>query len=167
MFYNLEMGENWLNKTETQAWRGFHALRTDLISHLARELVRECGLSESEYRILVVVSEAPDRRIRARDLCQALGWERSRLSRQISRMENRGTVQRVDCESDARGFDVRLTPSGLATITAAAPIQLQAVRHCFIDLLTTEQMNVLSEISEIVGEHLASEHSHRDDLKLD
>ncbi|WP_371601214.1 MarR family winged helix-turn-helix transcriptional regulator [Streptomyces sp. NBC_00564] len=47
--------------------------------------------------------------LRAKDLGAEVGWERSRLSHQISRMEKRGLVTREACADDARGSMVRLT----------------------------------------------------------
>lgn len=152
------MAIEWLSEHEQRAWRAFHQLRTALPAHLARELNRDCSLSESEYAILVAVSEAPGGRIRSRDLCRALGWERSRLSHQIGRMEARGTVERAESVGDARGFDVVLTEQGGAVIASAAQLHLTSVRHCFIDLLTPEQLSALIEITETVTTHLTTEH---------
>jgi DNA-binding MarR family transcriptional regulator len=148
-----------LDKRESRAWRGVHALYTDLAAHLARHLATDSGLTEADYTVLVAVSEAPDRRIRARDLCQTLKWERSRLSHQIDRMEARGTVRRAPCEGDARGFDVLLTDAGRTAIETAAPLHVAAVRHCFIDLLTPEQLDSLGDIAETITTHLATEHT--------
>jgi DNA-binding MarR family transcriptional regulator len=92
-----------------------------------------------------------------------LGWDRSRLSHQIARMETRGTVRRKSCSGDARGFDVVLTPAGQAAIEAAAPLHLQAVRHCFADLLTPAQLDALAEIADTVTAHLAAEHTEPPD----
>ncbi|MDI5942189.1 MarR family winged helix-turn-helix transcriptional regulator [Micromonospora sp. PTRAS2] len=152
------MEHNWLDERESRAWRGFHHLRAALTARLARQLNQECGLTEADYAVLVNVSEAPGQRIRSRDLCRALDWERSRLSHQIARMQARGTVERAPCPDDARGFDVVLTAAGAAAITAAAPIHLAAVRHCFVDLLTPEQLDVLGDIADVVTQHLAAEH---------
>jgi DNA-binding MarR family transcriptional regulator len=152
------MEPNWLDEREERAWRGFHRMRTELIGHLARQLTRECGLTEAEYLILVTVSESPGHRIRSRDLCRALDWERSRLSHQIGRMEERGTVGRAPCDGDARGFDVVLTADGLAAIEAAAPLHLRAVRHCFADILTPTQLDTLGDIAEVISGHLARDH---------
>jgi DNA-binding MarR family transcriptional regulator len=156
------MEPRWLDEREDRAWRGFHRLRTDLVAHLARQLVNECGLTEAEYLVLVTVSEAPGRLIRSRDLCRMLGWERSRASHQIARMETRGTVSREPCDGDARGFNVVLTDKGLAAIEAAAPVHLNAVRHCFVDLLSDDQLDVLGDIATLVDAHLAAEPSGED-----
>ncbi len=156
------MEPNWLSKEEEKAWRGFVALRIGLVGHLARQLAQDSGITEAEFEVLVVVSEAPGQRIRSRDLGKALNWERSRLSHQITRMEERGMVAREQCENDARGFDVVLTKAGLKAIQAAAPAHLEGVRHCFIDLLTPAQMKTLSSIAEVVTEHLKKEHAQEE-----
>jgi DNA-binding MarR family transcriptional regulator len=148
-----------LTRRENRAWRGFHHMRNQLTAHLARQLAGQSGLTEADYAVLVEVSEAPGRRIRSRDLGRKLGWERSRLSHQIARMEARGRVERAPCESDARGFDVVLTDAGLAAIEAAYPAHLATVRHCFADLLTREQLDSLAEIAETIADHLGAEHS--------
>ena len=152
------MEPNWLSEEEEKAWRGFVALRIGLVGHLARQLSQDSGITEAEFEVLVVVSEAPGQRIRSRDLGKALNWERSRLSHQITRMEERGMVAREQCENDARGVDVVLTKAGLKAIQGAAPAHLEGVRHCFIDLLTPAQMKTLSSIAEVVTEHLKKEH---------
>lgn len=156
------MEPNWLSEEEEKAWRGFVALRIGLVGHLARQLSQDSGITEAEFEVLVVVSEAPGQRIRSRDLGKALNWERSRLSHQITRMEERGMVAREQCENDARGFDVLLTKVGLKAIQAAAPKHLEAVRHCFIDLLSPAQMKTLTSISERVAEHLKEEHAQEE-----
>jgi DNA-binding MarR family transcriptional regulator len=152
------MAPQWLDEREARAWRGFHYLRAELTSHLAGQLSRATGLSEAEYAVLVQLSEVEGQRIRSRDLGRRLGWERSRLSHQIARMEARGTVERANCVHDARGFDVALTQQGRAAIEAAAPLHLEEVRHCFIDLLTPEQLDVLGDIADVVVAHLEAEH---------
>jgi precorrin-6B methylase 1 len=53
-----------------------------------------------------------------------------------------------------------VTIKSLKAIQAAAPKHLEAVRHCFIDLLTPAQMKALSNIADVVSEHLEIEHSH-------
>lgn len=156
------MEPRWLNERENRAWRGFHRMRIELSAHLTRRLAQKCGLTDADYMVLVTVSEAPGRRIRARDLGLALGWERSRLSHQIARMQARGTVERASC-GDARGFDVLLTDAGLAAIETAAPVHLEDVRHCFADILTPAQLDALAEITETVTGHLAAEHAEQGD----
>jgi DNA-binding MarR family transcriptional regulator len=150
---------HWLDEREMRAWRGFHRLRAELVAHLSRELARDSGLTEADYAVLVEVSEAPGHRVRSRDLARALRWDRSRISHQLGRMEARGTVRRESCAEDGRSFNVVLTDAGMAAIEAAAPAHAAAVRHCFADVLTPEQLDTLGDIAEAITTHLASEHA--------
>lgn len=147
-----------MDEREARAWRGFQAMREQLVSHLAKDLNRDSGLTDADYACLVHLSEASDGRIRARDLGRRLGWDRSRLSHQIARMESRGTVKRAPCQDDARGYDVVLTKKGLFAIESAAPGHLAAVRHCFADVLTESQLDALADAAESVLRHLETEH---------
>jgi DNA-binding MarR family transcriptional regulator len=74
-------------------------------------------------------------------------------------MEARGTVRREACAEDGRSFNVVLTDAGMAAIEAAAPAHAAAVRHCFADVLTPEQLDTLGDIAEAITTHLASEHA--------
>lgn len=145
---------NWLDEREYRAWRGFHDLRIHLIGYLSSRLMAESGLSSADFEVLVTVSEAPDRRLRAVDLGRTLGWEKSRLSHQVTRMERRGLVQREDHPGSKRSTDVVLTEAGYEAISAAAPLQLVQVRRAFIDLLTPEQLDTLADIAQVVVANL-------------
>jgi DNA-binding MarR family transcriptional regulator len=153
---------HWLDEREMRAWRGFHRLRAELVAHLARELARDSGLTLADYEVLVHVSEAPGHRIRSRDLARALRWDRSRISHQLARMQARGTVRRESCAEDGRSFNVVLTDAGIAAIQSAAPAHVAAVRHCFTDVLTEEQLDTLGDIADAITTHLAAEHNDPD-----
>jgi DNA-binding MarR family transcriptional regulator len=147
----------WLDAEEDRAWRGFHALRTQLLGHLNRSLLEESGLSGADFEVLVAVSEAPGKRLRAVELGRALGWEKSRLSHHVTRMESRDLVRREECKDGSRGADVVLTAFGGRTIAAAAPPQLAEIRANFIDLLTPAQLRTLAEIADVVVKHLGAQ----------
>src|SRR5947199_9866319 len=115
-------GTRWLDDREQAAWRGFLAMRSRLLSHLGRELQRQSGLSDADYAVLVELSEAPRRRLRLGALGARLDWEKSRLSKQISRMTGRGLVEREECATDGRGAFAVLTKTGLQAVQTAAPL---------------------------------------------
>jgi DNA-binding MarR family transcriptional regulator len=79
-----------------------------------------------------------------------VGWERSRISHQVGRMETRGLVVREECAEDARGSMVRLTDAGRAAIVGAAPQHVEAVRSLFFDVLTDDEVDVLGAAFERV-----------------
>ena len=140
----------WLSRREQRAWRAFLSLDHRLNSRIAQDLQRETGLSAADYEVLTNLSEAPDGRLRAFELGRVTGWEKSRLSHHITRMEDRDLVRRAFCPTDNRGAFVELTPLGRTTIEAAAPRHVEHVRRWFIDSLTPEQLDALSDISDAI-----------------
>ncbi len=152
------MEDIWLDERQEDAWRAFHAMRTQLLGHLARGLSAQSGMSEAEYEVLVKLSEAPGHRMRSRDLGLALQWQRSRLSHQLDRMEKRGLLKREPCPTDARGCVAVLTDAGHASIDRAARLHVADVRHCFADVLTPAQLEGLTSAARAITDHLEAEH---------
>jgi len=136
----------WLDAGEAHVWQSYLDVQRELTSELERRLVGGAGLSGADYAVLVALSETPGDILRTRDLGQMLGWERSRLSHQVSRMEKRGQVVRQECEEDARGSMVRLTAEGRAAIEAAAPDHVEAVRQYVFDRLTREEVETFGRL---------------------
>ncbi|MGI8492614.1 MAG: MarR family winged helix-turn-helix transcriptional regulator [Acidimicrobiales bacterium] len=140
----------WLDPAEDRAWRGWLAMEQLLRTQLARDLQAECGLSESDYMVLVHLSERADGKMRMSELASRLQWSRSRLSHHIARMHGRGLVAREGCPSDARGWFAVITDVGRAEIVGAAPRHVASVRRHFIDVLDAEQLASLAEITNAV-----------------
>jgi len=137
----------WLDERETGVWRGFLEASQQLVTSMDRQLARESQLSGAEYAVLVPLSEHADGVVRARDLGTSLGWDRSRLSHLLKRMEARGLLERKNCSSDARGLDVEITPDGRNAIVQAAPGHLEFVRTHFFDRLTRDEQDALASAS--------------------
>ena len=147
----------WLNPAEARAWRALQSFGTPLATALNRQLMADSALSSADYQVLVVLSETPGGSMRAGELGRATGWEKSRLSHHIKRMEARRLVERQDCVTDGRGLLVAITDHGHTAIEDAAPGHVQAVRKFVIDILTPEQLEVLAEVGEAVGVSLTTE----------
>ena len=155
---NLGQGEpRWLEDAEDRAWRGYMRMRTLLHARILRDLAREAGLSGPDYDVLSHVSESLGRRSRLGELAERMAWSRSRLSHHLTRMERRGLVTREDCPSDGRGAFVVLTDAGFRVIQAAAPGHVASVRRHFIDLLSRDQLDALTSITDTVVGHLAQD----------
>lgn len=139
---------NGLSADEQEAWRAFVEMRHLLERHLVSHLQREFGLSDSDFEILVNLSEAPGGRLRAYELSALTQWEKSRMSHHLSRMQKRGLVRREP--SDARYPDVVLTDAGKAAIETSAPANAARVRELFVDVLGPERLTVLRDASRDV-----------------
>ena len=133
------MTGTWLSDDEQRAWRTYLQMSSLLPAALNRQLQQDCGLTLPEYEVLVRLSEAPDHRLRPFQVCEALNWEQSRLSHQLTRMERRGLVLRRECLADGRGAFVELTAAGTDAINAAASRHVATVRELVFDRLSDAQ----------------------------
>lgn len=147
----------WLSAEEQQVWRGFMTAVTKFTEHLDRQLQRDSGMPMAYYEILVALSEAPDRALRMSELAATCHSSRSRLSHAVARLEKEGWVERRACASDRRGSIAALTGAGYAALESAAPGHVTAVREHLFDVLTPEQLRVLSDISRAVDAGLTVE----------
>ncbi|MFD8818491.1 MarR family winged helix-turn-helix transcriptional regulator, partial [Streptomyces sp. NPDC059627] len=89
------------------------------------------------------------------DVAARVGWERSRLSHQIGRMERRGLIRREECATDSRGAEVVLTPEGAEAFRNASLPHLRAVRELFVAPLTPDQLAAAEQLATTLRNHLA------------
>ncbi|MGW3423062.1 MarR family winged helix-turn-helix transcriptional regulator [Streptomyces phaeochromogenes] len=142
----------WLAPQQAEVWARYRKVYRELQQAQDQQLQRDSGLSAADYALLAPLSESDDGVLRARDLGADVGWERSRLSHQISRMEKRGIVVREACADDARGSMVRLTEKGREAIEAAAPKHAECVRRLVFDPLTTDEVRLFGDfLDRILG----------------
>jgi DNA-binding MarR family transcriptional regulator len=143
----------WLSESEKRVWKDFTLMQFQLFALLGRDL-SDTGLSFQDYIVLAELSERPNYQARLTDLGRQLGWEKSRISHQVTRMEQRALVEKVKCGTDLRSYLITLTKVGHDAIKAAAPQHVNTVRNYFIDRLTPEQLQVLGNITAAVLESL-------------
>ena len=148
---------DWLNAGEDRAWRAFMHARDQLNARVNQHLLQDFGLSGADYEILAVLSELPEGRMPAQELGALVGWEKSRLSHQIRRMQDRGLVAREANPADGRSAMICLLPAGRRAIQDAAPQHVRNVRRHFTDLFTPAELDTLAALNERVLHHLAEE----------
>ena len=152
-----DAGPRWLTEPELAAWMGFQRMYAHLTGALAHDLSIHSELSMQDYQVIAVLCDQPDAAMRAGELGRELGWEKSRVSHHVARMEARGLIERRRCPSDRRGLFVALTPHGRSVQAAAAPSHVAAVRRWFIDRLTTDQLAAMATIAASVVDALAGD----------
>jgi DNA-binding MarR family transcriptional regulator len=143
-----------LTPEKLAAWEAFMQMQELLSSRLEQQLQATSNLSNADYTVLVVLSAAPDRRYRIYELGRLIGWEKSRLHHQLTRMAERGLVRReVDPDTPRASYAV-LSDAGLQAITDAAPSHGREVQRLFFDRLTDRHVAQLRVISQRVLEGL-------------
>jgi DNA-binding MarR family transcriptional regulator len=145
----------WLTADEQRTWRTYLRLNSLLLARLNRQLQQDSGLTLPEYEVLVQLSEAPRQQRRPFQICEALNWEQSRLSHQLTRMQHRGLVAREECEADGRGAFVVLTAAGANAIRSAAPGHVAAVRRLVFDRLGDDQRAAFEQACTAIIDALA------------
>jgi DNA-binding MarR family transcriptional regulator len=154
----------WLDVREQAAWRAYLEMNAKLTARLNREMQEQSGISIADFSVLVQLSEHLDARMRVLELARALGWEKSRLSHQLTRMQQRGLIERSNCSEDRRGAFVVLTDRGRATVETAAPRHVESVRRYMFDELRPDQVDALGEIAQHVVTLLEARCATADEL---
>ena len=141
---------------KNEAWYAFMQMKELLGSRLEQQLQATSNLSNADFTVLVVLSESPGRRCRLFELGRTIGWEKSRLHHQLTRMSQRGLVRRESDPESVRGMYAVLTDEGFSAIVAAAPAHNREVQRLFFDHITEQQVKQLKVISRrVLAELLA------------
>lgn len=112
-------------------WDAFHDVWRRLDRALDHAVQEGAGISIPEFEILIGLQRAPDRRLRVRDVAAGIGWEKSRVSHQVTRMVGRGLVERADCPTDGRGSWVTMTTEGRRAVLAGIRAHTAALEELF------------------------------------
>lgn len=144
----------WLDDNEQRAWRAYLDATRLLMAALDRQLVRDSGLSLTDYELLVALSEAPGGRMRMSALADAVVTTRSGATRAIARLVDAGLVRRVECPEDKRGTLAELTDEGAAKLDEASPGHVEAVRSSMFDLLSAEDVTRFGDSFTAMRKHL-------------
>lgn len=137
-----------LSADEEQLFHAFYLMRRGFDRTLDAQLQRDDGISISELEVLMALVRSPGRRLRVRDLVAVTGWEKSRVSHQVTRMAGRGLVERQECSEDRRASWIQLTGQGRRVVVRALPEHTATIRRILYDALTPEQQEALLAISE-------------------
>ncbi|AZG45069.1 MarR family winged helix-turn-helix transcriptional regulator [Gordonia insulae] len=142
------------------AWQVFIETSARLQTVLDDDLRASAGMSLADYQVLMLLHDAPGRRLRMRELSERLVFSTSRLSYQIDTLVRRDWLCRERADEDRRGSYAVLTPGGTDAFRAAARDHARCVSALFVDALTEEDGMALSDIMSRLSDHLTSEQAH-------
>ena len=133
---------------QSAAWGDFVAMQEALHARLSGQLQSGSNLSEADYAVLAVLQRRRKIHTRPHELAVELGWEKSRLHRQLVRMESRKLVSRRDApELGTRAIEVTVTEKGSAAFSAAIARHTAAVDEIVVGTLSDEDLHTLGRIS--------------------
>ncbi len=141
-------------REQLRIWRDYIETSEALRARLASRLQSESSLSTGDYQVLLALTEAEQHTLRSSELAALAGWERSRLSHHLGRMERRGLIRRAACVDDPHGVDVTVTDTGREAFRAGSVPHLRAVRELFVDALSAEQLGHVAQLTEALRRNL-------------
>jgi DNA-binding MarR family transcriptional regulator len=127
-----------LNDEERGIFRAFVVMNFAINRALDAELRTQAGLTLPEYEVLWELTQAPENKLRMRELAKHLLFTRSGVTRLIDRLEDAGYVERDDCGDDGRGVFASLTQEGFDAFEAAAVDYIAALRKYFLEPLRSD-----------------------------
>ncbi|NUR30245.1 MAG: MarR family transcriptional regulator [Catenulispora sp.] len=116
---------------EAPGWYALSQLHGRIESHLERALQSRHDLSAREYSLLEVLSHQHDGEgghLRMNQVADAVVLSQSATTRLVTRLEDRGLLERYLCPTDRRGIYTNVTPAGLVLLAQARPTHDAALR---------------------------------------
>ena len=133
-----------LTSEQQRAWLAYMRVQLRLTYEMNRQLQTDSNISLPDYDVLNALRYAPGGRMRITALAARIGWERSRLSHHVRRLQNRGLVECRAAPADRRATEITLTDQGWDEITRASGGHIDLVRRLFFEGLPDELLEPLT-----------------------
>nr|WP_228564372.1 MarR family transcriptional regulator [Catenulispora rubra] len=107
-----------------KGWYALSLLQGRVETHIERALQARHDLSAREYSLLDVLSYQHDGEgghLRMTQVAEAVVLSQSATTRLVTRLEDRGLLERYLCLTDRRGIYTNVTAAGLALLAEARP----------------------------------------------
>ena len=121
-----------LDTAERARWTAWKRAMDGVWENVAHGVAAASGLSASEFAVLSRVVEEGGGELRQNAIAELLGWQRSRLSRLLTRMDGRGLVIRT---AQGPGRLVVATRAGHDAVATARPAHADALRQALFGLV--------------------------------
>jgi len=142
-----------LSSSELLTWETLHTVTEQLKREVGRDLWADAELSDTEFTVLAHLRLSPDG-VRPGACAQAIGWDSSRLSHQLRRLEKRGLVQRQADPRDGRAAVLVMTDEGNEVYRKAIGPHLRSAQKWFAAALTPTQLEGLAEALQALQTHI-------------
>ncbi|MBW4040930.1 MAG: winged helix-turn-helix transcriptional regulator [Acidobacteria bacterium] len=129
-----------LTSGEASTWSLIQRL-SDLATGVVEHQIRSAAdLSSAEFDVLRCLVGAPGRQLRQNELAAMLGWDKSRLSHQLTRMQHR---ELIDRQKSGRVHAVAVTRMGVQKFELADNAHVAAVRSLLLEHLSAAEREAL------------------------
>ena len=143
----------------TELWLLWKRAHEHVRSAVINDVITKATVSEAELTVLVALSEAGGK-LRQNALVVSTGWDRTRLSHLLTRMETRGYVSRHKLRN---GVELVLEAPGRMTVEQSHPQLERGVRdHLLSKLDQSEQKALRQLLHKLIDEPPAATSASRD-----
>jgi DNA-binding MarR family transcriptional regulator len=132
-------------------WYALSLLHGRIETHIERALQAGHDLSAREYSLLDVLSNQHDGdggHLRMTQVADAVVLSQSATTRLVTRLEDRGLLERYLCPTDRRGIYTNVTAAGLALLAEARPTHDAALREALDEAGADPRLTPLVETVE-------------------
>jgi len=144
------MSTKLLSPRELRVWHAFQLMSEDVLVRVGRDISQATGLSGPEFGVLSRLAAIGNGEMGQQALARVMSWDKSRLSHQLTRMNERALIERR--YTDRNTVVVGLTELGREKLDAACPIHAASVRRNLLSRLTPEQIDTMVRVSNLLGE---------------
>ncbi|MFJ6727585.1 MarR family winged helix-turn-helix transcriptional regulator [Streptomyces sp. NPDC091281] len=132
-----------------QGWCALSLLHGRIESHIERALQARHSLSVREYSLLDVLSRQHDGEgghLQMKQVADAVLLSQSATTRLVTRLEDRGLLERYLCPTDRRGIYTNVTAAGLALLEEARPTNDTALREALDEAAKSPELQPLVQV---------------------
>jgi len=144
------MSSKLLSPRELRVWHAFLLMGEDVLGRVGRDIAKATGLSGPEFGVLSRLAAIGKGEMRQQELARVMTWDKSRLSHQLTRMQQRGLIER--CYAGRNSVLVVLTKLGREKLESARPVHAESVRRNLLSRLTPQQVETIVRVSNLLGE---------------
>ena len=139
-----------LSPQELRVWHAFKLMGEDVMERVGRDIAQATGLSGPDFGVLSRLAGHGDGEMRQQTLAESMGWDKSRLSHHLTRMQTKQLVVRR--EADKRVVLVVITKQGRSKLDAARPVHAESVRRNLLSRLSAQQIETIVRVSNLLGD---------------
>jgi DNA-binding MarR family transcriptional regulator len=129
-----------------RAWAALTAAHARVASQLTAALLRECGLTITDFEILLRLDAGHGAGQRIGDLTGPIRLSQPALSRAVARLAGRGFLTRSGSPADARCVLVTLTPAGRDVLSTAAGVHASVINEALLGRISPAEQEVLARV---------------------
>ena len=118
-----------LTPQELRIWGAFQDMGEEVRGRVGRDISEATGLSGPEFGVLSRLVGFGNGEMRQQELAKVMKWEKSRLSHQLTRMEDRRLIKRETADG---AVVIALTKLGHQKLTEALPVRAESVKRHFL-----------------------------------